>query len=62
MIASIVLVGYRRKPMLPPIPGLSSGSAHPGATLPPVRPPSRRRLPLRRRLWGTVLPPWPKDE
>jgi hypothetical protein len=63
MIASIILDGYRRDPMLPPIPGLFSGPAHPVARAPLVQPRSRRRrLPLRRRIWGIVLPPWPKDE
>ena len=61
MIAPVVIEGYRCAPISPvlsPIAGEEKQAPSPSLS---ASPRLRHKLSLRRRLWGIVLPPWPKD-
>ena len=62
MIAPVVLEGFRVA-LVSPEPGLIfREGTEVSSTLRASAARRRRKLSLRRRLWGLVLPPWPKDD
>jgi hypothetical protein len=56
VIAATVLTGIRCRPR-----GERTGPPAPAATsfAPPLKSSAKPRLPLRGRIWGAVIPPWP---
>jgi hypothetical protein len=61
VIAPVVLGGYRCAAILTSLSAIFSDPTLGGKGPLPVPPQIRRKLSLRRRIWGTILPPWPKD-